>query len=65
MECTINNMVDLDKWKCSVTQNTYYFEQVCNLIELGNENKHNGIVVEPDYQREYKFNKEKESSIIE
>lgn len=65
MECTINNMVDLDKWKCSVTKNTYYFEQVCNLIELGNENKHNGIVVEPDYQREYKFNKEKESSIIE
>lgn len=65
MKCTINNMVDLDKWKCSVTKNTYYFEQVCNLIELGNENKHNGIVVEPDYQREYKFNKEKESSIIE
>lgn len=65
MDCTINNMIDLDKWKCSVTKNTYYFEQLCNLIELGNENKHNGIVVEPDYQREYKFNKEKESSIIE
>lgn len=65
MESTINNISDLDKWKCSVTKNTYYFEQVCNLIELGNESKHNGIVVEPDYQREYKFNKEKESSIIE
>ena len=65
MENTINNGLDLDKWKCSVTKNTYYFEQVCNLIELGNENKHNGIVVEPDYQREYKFDKKKESSIIE
>lgn len=65
MECRVNNTIDLDKWKCSVTKNTYYFEQVCNLIELGNENKHNGIVVEPDYQREYKFDKEKESSIIE
>lgn len=65
MECAINNMIDLDKWKCSVTKNTYYFEQVCNLVKLGKENEHNGIVVEPDYQREYKFNKEKESSIIE
>lgn len=65
MENRINNGLDLDKWKCSVTKNTYYFEQVCNLIELGNENKHNGIVVEPDYQREYKFDKKKESSIIE
>lgn len=60
----INNL-DLDKWNCSVTKNTYYFEQVCSLIQLGNENKNNGIVVEPDYQREYKFTKEKESSIIE
>lgn len=62
MEISINN---LNQWNCSVTKNTYYFEQLCNLIELGNENKHNGIVVEPDYQREYKFNREKESSIIE
>lgn len=61
----MNDRIDLDKWNCSVTKNTYYFEQVCSLIELGNENKHNGIVVEPDYQREYKFNKVKESSIIE
>ncbi|MCR3761277.1 DUF262 domain-containing protein [Clostridium felsineum] len=60
-----SNASDFDKWKCSVTKNTYYFEQVCNLIKLGNTNKPNGIVVEPDYQREYKFNKEKESSIIE
>lgn len=65
MNETIKNLDDLDKWKCSVTKNTYYFEQVCSLIKLGNENKHNGIVVEPDYQREYKFNKSKESSIIE
>lgn len=65
MEPIMTNGNDLDKWKCSVTKNTYYFEQVCNLIELGNENRHNGIVVEPDYQREYKFNREKESSIIE
>lgn len=65
MADTVKNLEDLDKWKCSVTKNTYYFEQVCNLIELGNKNEHNGIVVEPDYQREYKFSKAKESSIIE
>ena len=35
------------------------------IMTNGNENRHNGIVVEPDYQREYKFNREKESSIIE
>lgn len=65
MDDTVKNLDDLDKWKCYVTKNTYYFDQVCNLIELGNKNEHNGIVVEPDYQREYKFNKTKESSIIE
>lgn len=54
-----------DKWKCSVTKNTYYFEQVCNLIDLENKNKHNGIVLQPDYQREYKFTKKMESGIIE
>lgn len=55
----------LDKWKCSVTKNTYYFEQVCGLIELGNKGMHNGIVLQPDYQREYKFTKKMESGIIE
>lgn len=65
METIMKNVRDIDKWKCSVTKNTYYFDQVCSLIELGNDNKHNGIVVEPDYQREYKFDTKKESSIIE
>lgn len=65
MESMEESIKDFDKWKCSVTKNTYYFEQICSLIELGNDNKPNGIVVEPDYQREYKFDKAKESSIIE
>lgn len=60
--------IDLSKfneWKCDVKKNIYQFEQICQLIEMGEEEKDGGIVLEPDYQREYKFGVKKESSIIE
>lgn len=59
------DLTDFNEWKCEVRKNVYQFGQLCNLIQDGYERMHGGIVLNPDYQREYKFGKEKESSIIE
>ena len=59
------DLTEFNKWECKVTKNVYSFEVLCNLIKDGYERKHGGIVLNPDYQREYKFNRQKESSIIE
>ncbi len=59
------DLTEFNKWECKVKKNVYSFEVLCNLIKDGYERKHGGIVLNPDYQREYKFGKPKESSIIE
>ena len=59
------DLAEFNEWKCEVKKNVYQFGQLCSLIQDGYERKHGGIVLNPDYQREYKFGKKKESSIIE
>lgn len=59
------DLTEFNEWKCEVRKNVYQFGQLCSLISDGYERKHGGIVLDPDYQREYKFGKKKESSIIE
>lgn len=59
------DLTEFNQWKCEVKKNVYQFGQLCNLIKDGYERKYGGIVLDPDYQREYKFGKKKESSIIE
>jgi len=59
------DLEEFNKWECKVKKNVYSFEVLCNLIKDGYDRKHGGIVLNPDYQREYKFKKPKESSIIE
>jgi hypothetical protein len=59
------DLTAFNDWKCEVRKNVYQFGQLCNLIQNGFDRKHGGIVLNPDYQREYKFSKQKESSIIE
>lgn len=59
------DLTELNEWKCEVKKNVYQYGQLCNLIKDGYERKHGGIVLDPDYQREYKFGRKKESSIIE
>lgn len=59
------DLTEFNQWKCEVKKNVYQFDQLCNLIKDGYDRKHGGIVLDPDYQREYKFGKKKESSIIE
>lgn len=64
---SIPNMdfAEFNKWECNVKKNVYSFGVLCDLIKDGYDRKHGGIVLNPDYQRDYKFTKEKESSIIE
>jgi hypothetical protein len=59
------DLKEFNKWECKVKKNVYSFEVLCNLIKDGEHRKHGGIVLQPDYQREYKFDRKKESSIIE
>lgn len=59
------DLTEFNEWKCEVRKNVYQFGQLCNLIKDGYDRKHGGIVLNPDYQREYKFGRKKESSIIE
>ncbi|NKF08728.1 DUF262 domain-containing protein [Clostridium gasigenes] len=59
------DLTEFNEWKCEVRKNVYQFGQLCSLISDGYDRKHGGIVLDPDYQREYKFGKKKESSIIE
>ena len=59
------DLTEFNKWECKVRKNVYSFEVLCSLIKEGYARKHGGIVLNPDYQREYKFNRKKESSIIE
>lgn len=54
-----------NKWKCDVKKNVYQFGDLCKLIDKGENEEDGGIILEPDYQREYKFGIKKESSIIE
>lgn len=59
------DLTEFNEWKCDVRKNVYQFGQLCNLIKDGYDRKYGGIVLDPDYQREYKFGRKKESSIIE
>lgn len=59
------DLTEFNEWKCEVRKNVYQYGQLCNLIQDGYDRKHGGIVLNPDYQRDYKFSKKKESSIIE
>ncbi len=59
------DLTEFNKWECKVKKNVYSFGVLCDLIKDGDARKHGGIVLSPDYQREYKFNRKKESSIIE
>ena len=53
------DLTEFNKWECKVKKNVYSFGVLCDLIKDGDSKKHGGIVLSPDYQREYKFNRKK------
>lgn len=55
----------LNKWKCMVKKDIFTIDTLIEKIDKGYKRIHGGIVLDPDYQREYKFTTKKESSIIE
>jgi Protein of unknown function DUF262 len=57
--------VALESWKCNVKRDFYTVKTLCQAIADGYKKTHGGIVLDPIYQREYKFSVKKESSIIE
>ncbi|MDQ8094903.1 DUF262 domain-containing protein [Bacillus amyloliquefaciens] len=57
--------VDFEKWKCQTQSDTLTAHNLVSRIKDGFNKVHGGIVLDPVYQREYKFSIKKESSIIE
>ncbi|MGI8313803.1 DUF262 domain-containing protein [Halobacillus mangrovi] len=57
--------IDLEKWKCATDPDTFTAHTLVQKINEGSNNIHGGIILDPIYQREYKFTIKKESSIIE
>ncbi|WP_294153400.1 DUF262 domain-containing protein [uncultured Clostridium sp.] len=53
------------QWICEVEKTTFTPESLKNHVDKGNDGKPNGIIVEPDYQRKFRFSNAKASSIIE
>ncbi|WP_368895047.1 DUF262 domain-containing protein [Priestia megaterium] len=57
--------VDFEKWKCQTQSDILTAHNLIQKIKDGYNQVHGGIVLDPVYQREYKFTEQKESSIIE
>ena len=55
----------LSQWKCNVKKDILTVDTLLDKIDKGYKRVYGGIVLDPDYQREYKFTVKKESSIIE
>ena len=55
----------LSRWKCNVKKDILTVDTLMDKIDKGYRRVYGGIVLDPDYQREYKFTVKKESSIIE
>ena len=57
---------DLKKnWVCDVNQDTYSPDYLFTQVKKGDDLEANGIIIDPDYQRKFRFTDEKASSIIE
>lgn len=56
---------DFEKWKCQTQSDILTAHNLVQKIRDGYSQIHGGIVLDPVYQREYKFTEQKESSIIE
>lgn len=56
---------DFEKWKCQTQSDILTAHNLVQKIRDGYSQIHGGIVIDPVYQREYKFTEQKESSIIE
>lgn len=62
----INLLKDIKKqWICEVKETTYNPEMLKSHVDKGNKGEANGIIVDPDYQRKFRFSVAKASSIIE
>lgn len=62
----LNLLKDLKKsWVCDVKEDTYSPDYLFTQVNKGEELEDNGIIVDPDYQRKFRFSDEKASSIIE
>lgn len=53
------------QWICEVEKTTYTPESLNNHVKKGDKGEPNGIIVDPDYQRRFRFSNAKASSIIE
>lgn len=53
------------QWICEVEKTTFTPESLKNHVDKGNCGEANGIIVDPDYQRKFRFSNAKASSIIE
>lgn len=66
VEMTKEDLQDLLKtWNCIVKKDIMTIDSLMEKIDKGYKRIYGGIVLDPDYQREYKFTTKKESSIIE
>lgn len=52
-------------WVCDVKEDTYSPDYLFTQVNKGDNFEDNGIIVDPDYQRKFRFSDEKASSIIE
>lgn len=62
----LNLLSDLKRsWVCDVKEDTYSPDYLFTQVNKGERLEDNGIIVDPDYQRKFRFSDEKASSIIE
>ncbi|MCX0361409.1 DUF262 domain-containing protein [Clostridium perfringens] len=62
----LNLLKDLkNAWVCDVKEDTYSPDYLFTQVKKGENMEDNGIIVDPDYQRKFRFTDEKASSIIE
>lgn len=52
-------------WVCDVKEDTYSPDYLYEQVKKGDNREDNGIIVDADYQRKFRFSDEKASSIIE
>lgn len=55
----------INKWTCEVKRDSLTVASLVEKIDKGYKREPSGIILDPIYQREYKFTGKKESSIIE
>lgn len=62
----LNLLKDMKRsWVCDVKEDTYSPDYLNTLVKKGDDMEDNGIIVDPEYQRKFRFSDEKASSIIE